>query len=399
MIPIKKELWSFNTPAQFWLCQTDMPLVDLWQEAYQRSVYLLGLPKSQGDIEEILALTLGEARFGPRHWQLNLFKKAYYTFKPAIPRYLILRMRQLYNHVVINNSVIPWPIESRYTQFLWNTIQQFMILSNKNSIVIKNLWPDNNRFAFVLTHDIETKTGQDFVKEVANLDESLGFRSSFNFVPERYKLNYDLMNELRERGFEVGVHGLKHDGKLFDSHETFTCQAKQINHYIKTWGARGFRADMMFREPEWMQTLGIEYDLSFFDTDPFEPIPGGSMSIWPFFLGHFIELPYTLAQDYTLVSLLNKTSPKIWLDKVDYIEKYHGMALLNSHPDYLKQKTTWNIYHQFLVAMRKRENYWHALPHTVANWWKNRSTFNMNGNTNDLASVILDNEGIHITPY
>ena len=31
-----------------------------------------------------------------------------------------------------------------------------------------------------------------------------------------------------------------------------------------------------------MQALEIEYDLSFFDTDPCEPIPGGTMSIWPF---------------------------------------------------------------------------------------------------------------------
>ena len=45
-----------------------------------------------------------------------------------------------------------------------------------------------------------------------------------------------------------------------------------------------------------MRHLEIEYDLSFFDTDPFEPIPGGTMSIWPFFIGHFVELPYTLAR-------------------------------------------------------------------------------------------------------
>ena len=86
------------------------------------------------------------------------------------------------------------------------------------------------------------------------------------------------------------------------------------------------------------------------------------MSIWPFFTGHFVELPYTLAQDYTLVSVLGETTPKIWLEKVDFIEKYHGMALVNSHPDYLSQKINWDVYHQFLLAMKNRKGFWHALP-------------------------------------
>ena len=76
---------------------------------------------------------------------------------------------------------------------------------------------------------------------------------------------------------------------------------------------------------------------------PYEPIPGGTMSLWPFFIGHFVELPYTLVQDYTLTSVLGETTPKIWLEKIDFIEKYHGMALSNSHPDYLSQKTNWDV--------------------------------------------------------
>lgn len=111
----------------------------------------------------------------------------------------------------------------------------------------------------------------------------------------------------------------------------------------------------------------------FFDTDPFEPIPGGTMSIWPFFTGHFVELPYTLAQDCTLTSVLGETSPNLWLEKVDFIEKYHGMALLDSHPDYLREPANLKIYSTFLLTMKGREGYWHALPREVAQWWRNRA--------------------------
>jgi peptidoglycan/xylan/chitin deacetylase (PgdA/CDA1 family) len=221
---------------------------------------------------------------------------------------------------------------------------------------------------------VETKSGVEYVRKVADLEEELGFRSSFNFVPERYPLDLHLLDELRSRGFEIGIHGLKHDGKLFNSRIEFERRAKKINHYLQEFDAVGFRTPLTHRNPEWMQVLDLEYDLSFFDTDPFEPIPGGSMSIWPFFIGHFVELPYTLVQDYTLTSVLGETTPKIWIEKVDFIEKYYGMALLNSHPDYLAQPPNWEVYRQFLLSMKERNGYWNALPRDVARWWRKRSS-------------------------
>jgi hypothetical protein len=101
-------------------------------------------------------------------------------------------------------------------------------------------------------------------------------------------------------------------------------------------------------------------------------MPGGTMSLWPFFMGRFVELPYTLVQDYTLTSVLGETSPKTWLDKIDFLERYHGMALINSHPDYLSKKTNWEVYNTFLAAMKNRSGYWHALPREMAKWWRNR---------------------------
>jgi hypothetical protein len=129
----------------------------------------------------------------------------------------------------------------------------------------------------------------------------------------------------------------------------------------------------MHRNPYWMQALEIEYDLSFFDTDPYEPIPGGCMSIWPFFIGHFVELPYTLVQDSTLGLVLGENTPRIWMEKVAFIEQYRGMALLNSHPDYLSQPDIWNIYVKFLMEMKEKNNFWHALPREVARWWLKRN--------------------------
>jgi len=43
-------------------------------------------------------------------------------------------------------------------------------------------WPDGKRFAFVLTHDVESQKGLDRCLPLSELDASLGFRSSFNFI-------------------------------------------------------------------------------------------------------------------------------------------------------------------------------------------------------------------------
>jgi peptidoglycan/xylan/chitin deacetylase (PgdA/CDA1 family) len=366
------DLWTNNHPSRFWLLQSNLP-EDLWQEAIQLAIPELGLPLLVDDIENALSQTLGEGQFGSGHFHLSLSKRLYYQFKPLLPRPLINLLKSTNARKANNNSLLRWPIEDRFVQFQWEVLNQLKKSYEGNGISHKPLWPDEYQFAFVLTHDIETSEGQSFVRDLANLEEEFGFRSSFNFVPERYDLDFHLMQELRQRDFEIGIHGLKHDGKLFRSKTEFTERAHKINQYLKEFDAVGFRAPLMHRNPYWMQALEIEYDLSFFDTDPYEPIPGGCMSIWPFFIGHFVELPYTLVQDSTLGLVLGENTPRIWMEKVAFIEQYRGMALLNSHPDYLSQPDIWNIYVKFLMEMKEKNNFWHALPREVARWWLKRN--------------------------
>ena len=96
------------------------------------------------------------------------------------------------------------------------------------------------------------------------------------------------------------------------------------------------------------------------------------MSIWPFTIGRFVELPYTLVQDYTLTAVLRETTPRLWPEKVEALESYFGQVLLNTHPDYLVDRATRRVYTDFLQAMRSRDGYWQALPHEVAAWWQAR---------------------------
>src|SRR5207302_5797195 len=104
-------------------------------------------------------------------------------------------------------------------------------------------WPGGKQFALVLTHDVEGEKGLNRVQSLARLEMDVGLRSSFNFIPEGfYRLPKSLREWLAENGFEIGVHDLRHDGKLYSSHGRFMRRAERINHYLREWGAVGFRS-------------------------------------------------------------------------------------------------------------------------------------------------------------
>ena len=249
-------------------------------------------------------------------------------------------------------------------------------------------WPKGRQFAFVLTHDVESPRGLERAKQLAELEMSLGFRSSFNFIPEGpYRVSRDLREWLVKHGFEVGVHDHRHDGKLFASQATFQQGASRINHYLDEWNAAGFRAGFMFHNLEWIKKLKIQYDSSTFDTDPFEPQPDGVDSIFPFSVhdaegSGYVELPCTLVQDSTLFVFLQENSNDIWKRKVEWICERGGMALLNVHPDYMdfeaaeasEDQIPVRHYAEFLVWVRDNYagHFWHALPKDVADFWRNQ---------------------------
>jgi glycosyltransferase involved in cell wall biosynthesis len=257
-------------------------------------------------------------------------------------------------------------------------------------------WPEGKKFALVLTHDVESRAGLQKCRSLMQLELELGFRSSFNFVPEgSYRVPAELREELTANGFEVGIHDLKHDGHLFASYREFKRRAVRINDYVREWGASGFRSGFMLRNLDWLHDLDVQYDASTFDTDPFEPQPDGGHTIFPFWVPRpngdsfngqrstnnsssrgYVELPYTLPQDSTLFLVLRETTPEIWMRKLDWIAEHGGMVLLDAHPDYMsfegcKQTATeypTALYREFLTYVRNRyaDEYWHALPKEVA---------------------------------
>ena len=240
-------------------------------------------------------------------------------------------------------------------------------------------WPDGFQMSSVLTHDVETKEGLALVDQLAAIEEQFGFRSSWNIVPYLYDVDFELIADLKDRGHEVGVHGYNHDGRLFESQRTFRRRTKRINQAITDFGSDGFRAPMVHRNLRWMEALNIDYDSSCFDIDPFQAMPGGVGGPWPFIAGKFVELPYTLPQDHTLLISLTETSPRIWIEKTKFLRGIAGMSLLITHPDYLDTAQRLDIYREFLEHLAGQQDVWHALPREVSAWWRQRDQLRIDG--------------------
>jgi glycosyltransferase involved in cell wall biosynthesis len=277
-------------------------------------------------------------------------------------------------------------------------------------------WPDGKKFAFVLTHDVEGPEGLAKCRDLMKIEMDLGFRSSFNFVPEGdYIVPSELRAELTHNGFEVGVQDLHHDGKLYRSRRDFAESAVWINRYLKEWGAVGFRSGFMFHNLDWHHDLDILYGSSTFDTDPFEPQPDGVNTIFPFWVPSpkfetrnsksenrntssliphppspiphhsaarpgYVEIPYTLPQDSTVFLLLREKTTDIWTRKLDWIAEHGGMALVIVHPDYLRfdgekpspRTFPVELYRQFLEYARRQyaNKFWNSLPREVSVWYR-----------------------------
>ena len=295
----------------------------------------------------------------------------FYFLKPFIPRSFQLYLRKIRILLKLKRHKDVWPI----------------LRGSEKKPANWTGWPDGKQFALVLTHDVEHKKGYDRVLQLMQVEKELGFISSFYFVPERdYKVEKSLLSTLKQNGFAYGVHGLYHDGKLYSSESEFLKRAEKINYYLSDWNAKGFRSPAMHHNLDWIGALNIEYDLSTFDTDPFEPQPDGVGTIFPFWvnnqrhkMGGYVELPYTLPQDFTPFILLKEKFPRIWSEKTEWIVKNSGMVLVNVHPDYInfnnydsKEECPVSIYRNFLVSMlnKYKNQYWNALPSDVAHYIK-----------------------------
>jgi hypothetical protein len=304
-------------------------------------------------------------------------QRLYYSFRRFMPVPMRRALQRTYFRDWQKADFPRWPVDDTVDQIL----ERLLLLSLRSQGLVRApfvwFWPDGAPSCAIVTHDVETSVGRDRCSWLMDMDDSYGIKTSFQIVPEeRYAVSLALLDEIRNRGFEVNVHDLNHDGHLFSNLAEFRLRAKRINQYAREFDARGFRSGQLYRHPDWYEALEIAYDMSIPSTAHLEVQRGGCCTVMPYFIGQIVELPLTTTQDYSLFHILKDFSNDVWKTQIESIIDTHGLASFITHPDYLVEDSAQRSYRALLdrlARLREAGRCWIALPGEVERWWRQRS--------------------------
>jgi hypothetical protein len=306
-----------------------------------------------------------------------VFKKIYYWLRPVTNRSLRSYIQKRWAANGEKRQFPKWPVDTTVESICENLLRLSLQARGADRIPFIWFWPDGARGCVSMTHDVETVVGRGFCTQLMDIDDSYGIKASFQIVPEeRYPVPAEFLCRLRDRGFEVCVHDLNHDGRLFDERKEFLRRVALINRYGREFGAKGYRSAVLYRKVEWYGDFDFSYDMSFGNVVHLDPQRGGCCTVMPYFIGNILELPLTTTQDYTLFHVLNEHSIDLWKKQIGMILAKNGLVSFIVHPDYITEEKELSVYRDLLAMLaelRKREALWFALPGEIDSWWRARS--------------------------
>jgi hypothetical protein len=307
----------------------------------------------------------------------SISRAAYYLLRPFLSVSLRRHIQKWYLRDWDRLPFPKWPVDRTVEQIFEQIMLFALETQSVDQIPFIWFWPDGASSCAIVTHDVETMSGVRTCSYLMDAEDQFAIKGSFQVIPEeRYEVTDDFLNSIRQRGFEVGVHDLNHDGHLFHQREQFLERAKKINSYKVRFGATGFRAAVLYRNQLWFDALDFSYDMSVPNVAHLDPQRGGCCTVMPFFIGKLLELPLTTTQDYTLFHILNRESIDLWKTQMDLIMEKHGLISFNIHPDYLNDPPKRGVYEtllEHLADLRRRQGIWIATPAEVDRWWRQRA--------------------------
>ncbi len=338
----------------------------------------IDLPFSVDEVVENLRRERYTAHFRDEGRVLNeALRKTYYFVRPLLGVPVRRQLQKIYLRGWDKIPFPSWPVDATVDRVHRKLLALLLKSQGLDRTPFIWFWPRGYTSCAIVTHDVEDRRGRDFCASLMDLDESYGIRSAFQIVPEK---NYDVSKSFREsitaRGFEVNVHDLKHDGRLYADHAEFKRRAARINNYIREYNAQGFRSGILFRNADWFDAFQFSYDMSLPNVAHLDPQRGGCCTVMPFFIGKIVELPLTCTQDYTLFQILGDYSINLWKKQIALIRKNYGLMSFIAHPDYLLDRRALDTYKallEFVANLRDQDGLWAALPRDVANWWRQRN--------------------------
>jgi hypothetical protein len=307
----------------------------------------------------------------------SVLRQVYYLLRPFLSVPFRKHLQRFYLRGWRDIPFPAWPVDCTADRLQRRLLSLAMKAQGVETLPFIWFWPEGHSSCAIVTHDVEATGGRDLCGALMDVDESFGFHSSFQIVPEcRYTVSDALLSSITNRSCEVNVHDLSHDGLLYVSHDEFLRRAELINKYGRNFGASGFRSGALYRNADWYGAYDFLYDMSIPNVAHLDPQRGGCCTVMPYFIGNIVELPVTSIQDYSLFHVVGDYSIDIWKAQIELITANHGLITVLVHPDYVMERRALSVYRQllgYLAECRDAQSIWTPLPKEVANWWRQRS--------------------------
>jgi hypothetical protein len=300
----------------------------------------------------------------------------YYFLRPLLPIDVRKHLQKAHLNGWRDLRFPRWPVDRTVDTLFEQILAQSVHKSEAREIPFIWFWPDGASSCAIMTHDVETASGRDLCSGLMDINDSFGMRASFQIVPEsRYDVTAGFLSSIRDRGFEINIQDLNHDGRLFRSHGEFLQRAAKIDLYRQQYGAEGFRAAVLYRNQQWYDALKFSYDMSVPNVAHLDPQRGGCCTVMPYFIGEILELPVTTTQDYSLFHILNDYSINLWKQQTELIMEKHGLMSFIIHPDYIsgvRERCVYEALLSYLTGLRDEKNVWIPTSSEVNRWWRQR---------------------------
>lgn len=264
-----------------------------------------------------------------------------YDLTSAEIHFFLYRMISYYSKLKNWNIRLPyleWPTDlSLFT--LLELLKQCDISSDMFNIYT-GPWPSNSKSVVCLSHDVDDFDGYKNMDRLLNIERQFNFRATYNIPGARYPVNIDYLYSLEQEGFEFGIHGYKHQGKIpFMSEKEIVERMRKSIDRFEGIRIRGYRSPALRRTVTLLKVLEkfFNYDSSVPDTENFvlgHNFNGCSIP-YPFFVRKMLEIPITVPQDGVLLMLGYSPDEilSLWKKKVTLLKQLGALIVINTHPD------------------------------------------------------------------
>jgi peptidoglycan/xylan/chitin deacetylase (PgdA/CDA1 family) len=198
--------------------------------------------------------------------------------------------------------------------------------------------PLGDRTPVLITHDIDSREGlRSLSAAFLPIEESVGARSTNYIVPCGWPLDNGAIDDLRQRGHEVGVHGYDHGNRTpFADDGERSRRLDAARPFVYRHQVVGYRAPSLLRTRPLLRGLSSRYlyDSSIPTSGGLFPVPNnGCATARPFQIEGIHEIPLTLPRDGSL-RFLGYTPSEIlalWITCSETIARSGGVVVLLTH--------------------------------------------------------------------